>query len=262
MNRPATAPESAYGEPDWARRRCALIVGHPGHELVVHAWLGAARPRVIVLTDGSGHGDDGRIGSTARVVSEAAASRGGLFGEHSDRAVYNALLAHDSGFFLRTTERIAAELTENAIDFVTGDAIEGYNPVHDVCRMMTNAAVRMARRAGAEVDNFDFFLVRSHDQVRTTAGAIVRSLGEDELYRKLATARSYPELAGEVEKRLGEPDGSAFAVEGFRPADHPNELDTVFYDTYGRQRVRDGFYSVAVTYDGHVRPIEELLLRL
>ena len=262
MNRSAAANESAPGEPDWARRRCALIVGHPGHELVVHAWLQAARPRVIVLTDGSGHGNDGRIGSTARVVSEAAAVRGGLFGEHTDRAVYAALLAHDTGFFLRTTERIAAELTRNAIDFVTGDAIEGYNPVHDVCRMMTNAAVRMARRAGRVVANFDFFLVRPHDQVCTTAGAIVKSLGEDELRRKLAIARSYPELASEVEKRIGEPNASALAVEGFRPADHPNEVDTVFYDTYGRQRVRDGIYSVAVTYEAHVRPIEELLLRL
>ena len=33
--------------------RVALIVGHPGHELRVHAWLGLARPVVSVLTDGT-----------------------------------------------------------------------------------------------------------------------------------------------------------------------------------------------------------------
>jgi hypothetical protein len=246
-------------EPDWAERRCALVVAHPGHELVVHSWLSEARPRVLVLTDGSGHGTIGRIGSTARVVDDADANRGGLFGDHTDHELYAALLAHDSDFFLRTTDRIAAELLDRNIDFVAGDAVEGYNPVHDVCRMMTNAAVRMVRERGRIIDNFDFFLVRSHETVVDEPGAIVRRLDDREYERKLAVSRAYSELRGEVEQALGE---RPFAVEGFRPADRDNHLASVFYDTYGRQRVRDGFYSVAVTYDAHVRPIEAMLARL
>ena len=31
-----------------------LFVAHPGHELCVHGWLEIARPKVFVLTDGSG----------------------------------------------------------------------------------------------------------------------------------------------------------------------------------------------------------------
>ena len=32
----------------------ALVIGHPGHELLVHGWLEVARPIVFVFTDGSG----------------------------------------------------------------------------------------------------------------------------------------------------------------------------------------------------------------
>ena len=35
-------------------RRPALLLGHPGHELKVLGWLAENRPRVYVLTDGSG----------------------------------------------------------------------------------------------------------------------------------------------------------------------------------------------------------------
>jgi hypothetical protein len=246
-------------EPDWAERRCALVVAHPGHELVVHSWLSEARPRVLVLTDGSGHGTIGRIDSTARVVDDLDASRGDLFGDHTDHELYAAFLAHDAGFFLRTTDRISAELLDHDIDFVAGDAVEGYNPVHDVCRMMTNAAVRMVRAHGRVIDNFDFFLVRSHEAVIDGPGSIVRRLDDTEYARKLAVARAYSELRGEVEQALGE---RQFAVEGFRPADRDDHPASVFYDTYGRQRVRDGYYKVAVTYDAHVRPIEAMLARL
>ena len=48
--------------------RCAVLLAHPGHELVIHEFVSRARPLVAVLTDGSGNSGESRIDSTTRVL--------------------------------------------------------------------------------------------------------------------------------------------------------------------------------------------------
>ena len=69
-----------------------LVVGHPGHELMVHGWLEAARPLVMVLTDGSGHAGVSRLPSTAALLARAGATPGPIFGRFTDVELYRALL--------------------------------------------------------------------------------------------------------------------------------------------------------------------------
>ena len=47
------------------RKRCALVVAHPGHELRVYGWLALRKPDVYILTDGSGHTGNSRLDSWA-----------------------------------------------------------------------------------------------------------------------------------------------------------------------------------------------------
>ena len=48
---------------------------------------------------------------------------------------------------------------------VVGDSDEGYSPTHDVCRLLTNAALEMIRRrSGRQVANFDFAVVGAPDE--------------------------------------------------------------------------------------------------
>ena len=61
-----------------------LVVGHPGHELMVHGWLEAARPLVMVLTDGSGHAGVSKYASTAALMARAGATPGPIFGRFTD----------------------------------------------------------------------------------------------------------------------------------------------------------------------------------
>ena len=65
--------------------KCALIVAHPGHELRVHGWLEAVQPTVYVLTDGSGRASQSRLASTMRLLQQARAQRGAIYGRFSDR---------------------------------------------------------------------------------------------------------------------------------------------------------------------------------
>ena len=48
--------------------------------------------------------------------------------------------------FRRTCEELCEAFVAERIDYVAGDAFEGYNPMHDVCRLVINAAVTIATR--------------------------------------------------------------------------------------------------------------------
>ena len=84
----------------WEGLRAALVIAHPGHELRIHHWLERAKPRVFVLTDGSGHTNRSRLGQTAALLDAAGALRGSMFGRFTDREIYRAILASDVDAFI------------------------------------------------------------------------------------------------------------------------------------------------------------------
>src|SRR5687767_773396 len=88
-------------------QRAMLVIAHPGHELRVHGWLETARPRVWVLTDGSGRTQQSRIDSTTRVLESTGAVRGSVYGQMSDADVYNAVLSHDHRRFIDLVDQLA-----------------------------------------------------------------------------------------------------------------------------------------------------------
>jgi len=96
--------------------RSALLVAHPGHELLLHGWLRAARPRVCVLTDGSGRDGDSRLDATTRVLERADASSGPLYGRYPDRVIYEALLDGDTSFFVGLAQELAKSLAGDDIE--------------------------------------------------------------------------------------------------------------------------------------------------
>src|SRR5258707_9486157 len=136
-------------------RPAALVIAHPGHELRVYHWLSLARPLVFVLTDGSGRAGKSRIHRTHEIVNSLHARPGSIYGRLSDAEIYSAILNGEIFLFVGLAEEMAEALLEGRVEYVVGDAIEGYNPAHDVCRLVTNAAVKEARRFGKCVENFD-----------------------------------------------------------------------------------------------------------
>ena len=132
--------------------RSALIVAHPGHELRVHGWLEACRPEVHVLTDGAGHGPHARLDSTTVVLERAWATRGRVYGRFSDREFYEAMLRGRVGLFIALARELAIALAERDVEVVVCDSVEGYNPSHDVCRLIAGTAVDLAaRRLGRSI---------------------------------------------------------------------------------------------------------------
>jgi hypothetical protein len=210
--------------------RAALVVAHPSHELRVHGWLQTSRPCVFVLTDGSGRTGEPRLSSTTKVLKEVGAQPGSIYGRVGDVDVYDAFLKRDFSFFIGIAEELAREFSRQKIEYVVGDSDEGYSPTHDVCRLLTNAAVEIVRRSGEkQITNFDFAVVGPPDECPAPIHnqAVWVHLDDEAFMQKVAAVRSYnaklaldvevalrgelfkgvprfagPQLAGEVDKEL------------------------------------------------------------
>lgn len=246
----------------------ALIVAHPGHELRLHRWLEVARPVVFVLTDGSGSAASPRTSSTTRVLDRAGARPGSIYGRMSDRELYRALLAGDFAFFSALVDELAGGLVQAGVAVVAGDAAEGFNPGHDVCRLLVNAAVgRVEETLGHKLASYEFPLHAAPDDGRPAADAEIRlELDDDALARKLAAAGDYPEMAREVEEAIARFGVASFRTERLVPVRYGLDLSGCFslppyYETYGEGRVAAGVYRQVLRFRDHVAPLAAALGR-
>jgi hypothetical protein len=138
-------------------RRAALVVTHPGHELFVHAWMESARPVVFVLTDATGTSTP-YLPATAEVVERAGCRLGPLFGRCTDAGLRLAVLNADHERFVSLAAELADDFVREDIDCVVGDAAEGHNLSHDVCRLIIDAAVAQASRRRPTLKNYELVL--------------------------------------------------------------------------------------------------------
>ncbi len=184
--------------------RAALVVAHPSHELRIHGWLEQARPYVCILTDGGGRSGEPRLSRTSEVLERAGATRGTIYGRLTDLEVYAAILNGDSELFARLVEELCETLVAEQIEYVVGDAAEGYSVAHDICRTMIGAAVELAEyRHGHAIENFDFLVVGRPEESQSD-DAITLHLDDDAFARKINAALAYsPKLARDVEAALG-----------------------------------------------------------
>jgi hypothetical protein len=244
------------------------VVAHPGHELRVHHWLELARPTVWVLTDGSGHGDRGRVASSAAVVERAGALPGGFFGGLADRDAYRLLLDGDATPWLELVDRLAGSLLERGTGYVVADAVEGFNPVHDLCRVIADRAVALAEQGGATIARYGFPLEAgpAAPLPGLLADAEVIELDDQAIGRKLAAARGYREMANEVDRTLAAHGSEVFRRELLRlvdPAAAPARWfpGPPYYEEYGTLQVERGFYERVVRFREHFLPVAEAILR-
>lgn len=241
---------------------------HPGHELVVHHWLELHAPLCFFLTDGSGGAAAPRLASTRRLLRAAGAREGSLFGRWSDRELYRWLLEGRVEHFVALRDELADELLAAEIDVVIGDALEGFNPVHDVCRAIVDGAVaEIGRRTGRSVANYEYALhpfgaepgdesLRAGDD----GGELRLDLDGEALARKLAAADDYAEMRDEVEAALRRFGPAAFATEVLRrvppfPSPQLVAAHPPRYEAIGEQRVGETRYAEVIRHREHVLPV-------
>jgi hypothetical protein len=249
--------------------RSAIIVAHPGHELRVFHWMERNQPLYCCLTEGSGGMASPRLDSTTRLLDSVGAAVGPILGRYPDKDLYRRLLSGDVALFAQLAVELAEALIATGVTVVAGDAVEGFNPVHDVCRFVIDGAVAIVRtRTGQTLQNYDFVLDSGPDSCPESLRdeAVRFCLDDAALDRKIAAALEYPELHDEVHGALDRFGRSAFAVECLRPSTtglmiEQFERELPAYERYGQIRVDEGRYTEIIRYRQHVLPVRAAIER-
>lgn len=233
-----------------------LVVCHPGHELRLYGWMKETQPHVFVFTDGSGSRAESRCASTRRLLDATGSLPGSIFGDWSDAELYQRLLKQDHSFFLELVDRLAEELMALRATTVVADAAEGYNSGHDVCRLVVDAAVRVASR-WQPIRSYAVALVGPPHE----GPGVKLELNEAIWREKMQAASNYPELAREVENAVKTFGEKSFAHETLIPCETPFALPegVPYYEEYGAKQVAAGFYQHVIRQCDHLAPLARKL---
>ena len=248
----------------------ALILGHPAHVLRVYRFIELVRPVIYILTDGSGSSGESRAGHVTKLLSGCGARSSGVMCRFTDGEMYRVVCEGDTGLLRVLVDEIVDDLGENDINVIAGDAIEGFNPIHDLCRYLTNAIATIhARRAGRSVHNYDFLLDGPPDigSDESVDGSIRIRLTDDEFERKMASIREYPGIETDVKRAMELCGEAAFRNESLRPVTNVKtycgwDTDLPYYESYGAEMVEKGVYSELITYHDHLLPLAQYLTGL
>ncbi|MCR9223858.1 MAG: hypothetical protein NXH70_07280 [Hyphomonas sp.] len=246
----------------------AMIIAHPGHELLVLSALRHTQPLTAIFTDGSGSINEPRISYSERILEMAGAVRSSVFGRYSDKDCYAFIKARDSTPFVELRDELVEEFLADNVQQIFSDACEYYNPMHDLASYVADAVtIKLASKRGSPADRFVIPIAPSDGLTRVAlkSDAVV-SLPQtpDDLIFKLEAIGAYEPLAQEIQsaKTL---EGEAYLQEKLclhQPiAQAPGALEIEpFYERFGRERIAAGVYSELITYSEHMMQIANDIL--
>jgi len=231
-----------------------LIVAHPGHELLLHGWISRNKPVVHVLTDGS---SATRLGRTAELLHDLGARSGAIFGRLSDREAYGMILERNTALLVSLVTELAEQLERDQPAIIVGDAAEGYNPVHDLCRLIAGAAIAMA---GIPAKQYEYAVV-NHPHSSDTA-AIVIELDAAEYAAKMERARGQAAALTDIGELLSQHGADAYRHEALYRIVDWAAIDgdaPPLYKRYGEERVAARRYTQVIRRREHMLPLRDAL---
>lgn len=251
-------------------KRRLMIFSHPNHELGLYGFEQRVRPRFVFLTDGS---TEKRIGESKAALDAIGLLDNARYLLYPEVSIYERLLDGDVAYFEEIVERVRDVIDEVEPDQVFCDAVEFYNPTHDISLPVTRAA--LAGRPEVEV-----FEVPLAYQPANGAGTVMQRVMPSRRDEAISIRLTPEETAAKLRARdeiytvlradLGETicgiAEDQLAVEEMRPADRgmktlPEEC-RLRYDERGLLLLARGEVDRALNWNDHYRPVAERLFSL
>jgi hypothetical protein len=248
-----------------------LLIAHPGHELRVLQWVVHTRPQVVMLTHGDGSIGQPRLADSRVLLERLGASvRSDWLEAVSDQQVYQAMLGRVESPLPAWLDQLFDACWAAGITTVVADAVEGYNPSHDICRVLANRLAGRLAEAGRQVLNLEVPLVgHPCDPVRQSEARVVVHLTPEQTEWKLSQMRDYarrcsPVLEGEVQKMIDDFGVATFATECLYDAvrtpyeDGRCPEEKPFFERAGEVRHAAGVYKDVIRATHLLRLAESL----
>jgi len=244
-----------------------LFVGHPGHELMIYQVLKQYSPDVVFLTTGSGADNKPRIDESIKLMESLNLTVHYPFEPLSDCQIYNLILGGDLASFIGIKESLIQFVHKLGYELLIGDALEGFNPAHDICRYLINGVVADLQ-PDHKILNYDILLDQLFlvDQEPTTTDHIRLDLNEEEKREKIESCKKYKPIRTEVNRFIATYGEDFFGKESMRPVHDIFKLKSwdgpaPHYEMHGKKRISEGVYQSLILFETHIKPIAEGLLK-
>jgi hypothetical protein len=249
--------------------RRLLVFSHPNHEAAIFGMVRRLRPKLVLMTDGGG---EPRPGQSRQGLGRIGLLEHVSFLGFREQDFYTALLDRDHGYFQDVIARVRAEIDAYAPEQVWCDAVEFYNPVHDLSLPIVRAALGTRPKAAI----FEVPLIyqkagasESYDVQRFPASRrtpVLRfQLNAQEFIDKLTVRdQVYDSLRQQLGPLLATLPADHFATEMVGPAvealAEPASDQTLRYDWRAKLLLDRGLVKRAITHAEHYRPVAEAML--
>jgi hypothetical protein len=257
--------DALFEEPSLAR---ACIFSHPNHEGAVLGLVQRLRPYLVFLTDGGG---ERRVNETRRALADVGLLDRAQFLDCTEQSFYDALLDRNADFFLEQVKRVRAALENLAPAHVFCDAVEFYNPVHDVSLPIVRAALEGLGRTQV----FEVPLI--YQQPGSEERYAIQRLPESEAERAHELELTPAELGAKLRCRsavyhmlraqlpqleqLSPEDLAREVVAEARPGlVQPGASRVLRYEWRGERLRESGAIERVITYRDHYAPVASALL--
>jgi len=251
-------------------KKSLLIIGHPGHELRAFKFIKDHKPDVVIITDGSGSQHSSRIANSIKILDSLGSRCINSFNPFTDKEIYDFILNENIPAIEKIRDIILNEVLAQGYDLLIGDALEGFNPTHDLCRYIINSVVKKANLENRDhaIKNISYKL----DSVSSIKSNLISDesvfnffLSEKEFNEKYTAALNYPELEFELDKAIQLYGKDAFMNEEYEVVEDIEMISNwsapcPFYENYGKEKVRDGVYQQSIEFEKHMKPIAMALI--
>ena len=253
------------GEPGKSR---VFVLSHPNHEAAVYGLAQRARPACVFLTDGGG---ERRVAETRAGLGRIGLVEQAHFLNYREDAFYGALLERDTAFYLEVAKRVSEILDELRPDEVYCDAVEFYNPVHDMSLPIVRHALGREAAPVFEIplvyqkpgpgEEYEVQRLPSSQRER----ALELHLSESELAAKLAIRREvYSMLVAQMGPVVCDLPAEHLGTEVVGRAEwalpRPGAERVLRYEWRGALLRERGEVSRVITYAEHYLPVASALL--
>ena len=246
-------------------RPVIFLFSHPNHEVAAFGMIYRLRPiKLIYLTDGGG---EHRVNETKAVLTKIGLAENAVFLNRREDSFYNALLDLDCGYFEALSGTIRDLLIGFVAPYIFCDAVEFYNPVHDMTLPIAKSLGRFSTifeiPLAYEDTNGNTFVQKPPNV--SGPDAISVPLNKEEKRLKEYFLQTVYRSLGEQMDLLIKFDASLIEGEWFLTDRgwpiSPKCGQVIRYDARGKKLVSEKAYARNITHEGNYVPLTTEFLR-